>query len=315
MQIFPFTGPDKGRDASFEVNGRRWLIQIKSTSAPGVIADVAERTPPSADDHIEVLVVPFMTPAGARAAEQAHLNWIDLSGNAHVRDEDLYISVQGRPNQFATPGRPSSAFAPKSSRIARTLLLDPGRWWRQAQLAEHTDLDQGRVSRVVRRLEEDGLLIREVKDVRPREPGRLLDAWADDYSFDRHDIVTGHVTGTSIQLAHDLHEGLARAGIAHAFTGLPAAWLINGFARFRLSSVYVEGDPRDAAEALQMRRHSQGANVQLIGPEDRGVFDGQRTIEGLPCVAPVQTYLDLLALPERAREAAAELRAGGDLWP
>ena len=49
-----------------------------------------------------------MTPAGAKAAEERGLNWIDLSGNAHLRDEQLYVWVQGRPNQFVKPGRPSS---------------------------------------------------------------------------------------------------------------------------------------------------------------------------------------------------------------
>jgi hypothetical protein len=78
--------------------------------------------------------------------------------------------------------------------------------------------------------------------------------------------------------------------------------------------VYVQGDPRDAADAIEMRRNERGANVQLIGPDDRGVFDGQRDIDELPCVVPVQVYLDLLALPERAREAAEELRHSGELW-
>lgn len=53
--------------------------------------------------------------------------------------------------------------------------------------------------------------------------------------------------------------------------------------------------------------------MRLIGPDDRGVFDGRRDIDDLPGVAPAQVYLDLLALPERAREAAEELRSG-ELW-
>ncbi|HTU79885.1 MAG TPA: hypothetical protein VMF09_14115 [Solirubrobacteraceae bacterium] len=82
-----------------------------------------------------MLVVPFMTVAGAKAAAERDLNWLDLSGNAHIRDKDLYVSVQGRPNKFPARGRPSSPLAPKSSRITRTLLLDPERWWRQKELA------------------------------------------------------------------------------------------------------------------------------------------------------------------------------------
>ena len=260
-----------------------------------------------------MLVVPYMTPAGAKAAADRGLNWIDLSGTERLRHDELYVWVQGRPNQFSARGRPSSAFAPKSSRIARALLLDPARWWVQKELAEHTRLDRGHVSRVVRRLGDDQLLERDGSRLRPRDPDLMLDAWAGDYRFDHHDILSGHLSGTGIELARDLHQRLHHAQVDHAFTGLPAAWAMNRFARFRLTSVYVAGDPRTAADAVGLRRNERGANVQLIGPDDRGVFDGRRTIDDLPCVSPVQVYLDLGNLPERAAEAAEQLRAAG-LW-
>jgi DNA-binding Lrp family transcriptional regulator len=305
---------DRGYDALVESRHRRWVVQIKSSSNPGVVARAAEQLDRASTYGLPLLLVPFMTSAGAKAAADRQLNWIDLSGNAYIRDHDLYVSVQGRPNRFPARGRPSSAFAPKSSRVARALLLDPARWWRQKDLSEQTDLDPSRVSRVVRRLEDDDLLARTGQTVRPRDPNTLLDAWAGEYRFDRHDIVTGHVTGSGVELTRELHDTLERADVRHAFTGLPAAWALERFARFRLTSVYVLGDPRDAADAIEMRRNERGANVQLIGPDDRGVFDGQRDIDELPCVAPVQVYLDLLALPERAREAAEELRHSGELW-
>jgi len=306
---------DDGVDAVVDARGYRWLIEVKSGSSPGAVALVAdhmERLP--IQDGMAMLVVPFMTPAGAKTAADRNLNWLDLSGNAHIRAERLYISVQGRPNLFPTRGRPSSAFAPKSSRVTRALLLNPDRWWRQKELSEHADLDRGRVSRVVRRLEDDELLARDGALLRPRDRDLLLDAWVDEYRFDRHDIITGHLSGSGVELARQVDHQLSRAGVDHAFTGLPAAWMVNRFARFRLNSVYVQGDPRAAAEAIELRRNERGANVQLIGPSDRGVFDGQRNIDGLPCASLVQVYLDLLSLPERAPEAAEELRQGGAIW-
>jgi DNA-binding Lrp family transcriptional regulator len=307
--------PDGGFDAIVSSNTRLWLIEVKSASSPGVVASAAEQMARlSTHDGIAVLVVPFMTPAGAKAAEERELNWLDLSGNAHIRDEDLYVSIQGRPNQFPTRGRPSSAFAPKGSRVARTLLLDPERWWRQKELSERTDLDAGRISRVVRRLEDDELLARDRALLRPRDRNLLLDAWADEYRFARHDIITGHISGSDIELARELDHRLRDADVDHAFTGLPAAWVLDRFARFRLTSVYVHGDPRAAADAIELRRNERGANVQLIGPDDHGVFDGRQDLDELPCVSGAQIYLDLLALPERAREAANKLRHDGAIW-
>lgn len=307
---------EQGFDVVGDVRGRRWVFEVTSSSRPGVVALAAERLAGVATlDTIAVLVVPFMTPAGAKSAAERALNWLDLSGNAHLRTDDgLYVHVEGRPNQYAARGRPASPFAPKSSRAAHAMLLDPARWWRQKELAEVTDLDDGHVSRIVRKLADDELLERNGSRLRPRDPGLMLDAWSDDYRFDRHDVVIGHATGAGIDLARELHKRLSGAAIYHAFTGLPAAWALNGFARFRLNTVYVHGDPRRAADEIELRRNERGANVQIVGPDDRGVFLGQRESADLPCVSPVQTYLDLKHLPERSDDAARQLRDDGLLW-
>jgi hypothetical protein len=308
----PLSG--QGVEVDAHVHGRRWIFEFKSSARPGVVAQAGERLAAFADrEALGVLVVPYMTHAGARAAAERGVNWIDLAGNARLRHGDLFISVRGRPNPFVTRGRPSSPFAPKSARVARAMLIDPERWWRQKDLAITTDLDNSQVSRIVRRLDADELLERELRRFRPRDPSLLLDAWNDDYRFDRHDVVLGHLSGAGIELARTLDDRLSEAGIGHAFTGLSAAWLIDPFAEFRLNSVYVEGDPRDAADAVGARRNERGANVQFVGPDDDGVFAGLHDVDEMPCVSAVQVYLDLQHLPERARDAAEHLRERG-LW-
>lgn len=305
----PSAADDGVNLVGYDEQGHRWVFQVKASSQPGRVADTARRMRDlRRDDTIPVLVVPHMTPAGARAAEEAGLSWIDLSGNAHIRSEDLYVRVQGRPNLFRSRGRPSSPFAPKSARVTRVLLEDPGRWWRQKELVTATGLDDGSVSRIVRRLDEELLLERRERELRPRDPDRLLDAWAQDYRFTHHDILTGHISGNGIELARDLAQRLDALDVRHAFTGLPAAWAIDHFARFRLTTVYVEGDPRDTAKRLELRQGSPGANVQLVGPDDSGIFIEEYPHDGLNCVSPAQVYLDLLHLPERAPEAAEHLR-------
>lgn len=300
-------------DLEGEGHGLLWVFEVKKSSSPGLIWAAAETLGEYAGEGLRVVVVPFMTPAGEKAASRLGLNWVDLSGNAQIRADQLYISVRGRANQFAGRGRPSSPFAPKSARITRVMLLEPGRWWRRKELGTVTDLDSGHVSRIVRRLLDLGLLEEEGQLVRPLEPSRLLDAWEDEYRFDRHEVLLGHVSGAGIELSRTLEERLVEADGRHAFTGLAAAWALEGFARFRLNSVYVDGDPHRVAEEIGLRVNDRGANVQLIVPDDLGVFTGARSVEGLMCVAPVQAYLDLKHLPERAAEAADRLRERG-LW-
>jgi hypothetical protein len=307
---------DQGIDLLAEdTRGRHWAIEVKSSSRPGQVDRAATQLGRLVDqDFIPILVVPYMSEAGAETADRLNLNWLDLSGNADIREEGLRVWVQGRPNRLRAAGRPSSPFAPKSARITRRLLLDPARWWRQKDLADATGLDDGNVSRIVRRLVEEDLLERREQELRPRDPDLLLDAWAQDYRFDRHQVVLGHLSGGGLEVARDLDGRLGEADVVHAFTGLPAAWAMTHFARFRLTSVYVEGDPHSIAEEVGMRQAGKGANIQLLGPDDEDVFTGGEEFDELPCVAPVQAYLDLLNLPERAGEAAARLRAERMDW-
>jgi hypothetical protein len=298
-----------------ERNGRRWAVEVKSSSRPGVVSQVVAQLQAATEEGaIPLLVVPYMTKAGAAVAATTGVNWLDLSGNARIRAHDLYVRVEGRPNAFPVQGRPASAFTPRGGRIARALLADPGRWWRQRDLVGATGLDDGTVSRLVRKLDADGLLRHRDRELRPRDPDLLLDAWAADYRFDHHDIVVGHLTGTGMGLARDVARRLGDARVHHAFTGLPAAWAIDRFAQFRLTTVYVDEEPRRVADALGLRRGVRGANVQLVGPDDPGVFANEQVHDGLNCVVPVQVYLDLGHLPERADEAAAHLRSHALRW-
>lgn len=300
--------PTTAADFTIDLPGRKLIAEAKASARTGDVAQAARRAREAAAEvgGLPVVVVPYMGTAGRSVVEREGVGYIDLSGNAHIRDHDWYVHVEGRRNRFPAPGRPSSPFAPVGSRISRVLLDEPERWWRQVELVDATGLDDGRVSHLVRRLAELELVENAEGRVRPQDPALLLDAWAEAYEFRKHEIVAGHVSGAGISLARQVSEVLSEK--SHAFTGLPAAWLLDGFAQFRLVSVYVDGDPYALADDVGLRREPRGANVQLIRPNDPGVFYGDHNAGGLPCAAPVQVYLDLLGLPERAREAADHLR-------
>src|SRR5690606_3164329 len=149
-------------------------------------------------DTVPLLVVPYMGDVGRRICEEAGVAYVDLSGNAVIKAPPLVIRVEGRPNRFKKRGRPSSLFAPKSSRVARLLLLEPERWWSQHELAERGDLGAGYVSRICGRLDDEKLVERNaVRELRPSDPKLLLRAWHDEYSFDKHEIMRGHVSARS----------------------------------------------------------------------------------------------------------------------
>ncbi len=260
---------------------------------------------------IPLLVVPYMGEVGRRLCAEAGVSWLDLSGNAHVEAPGLRVHIEGKPNQFTRPGRPSSPFAPKSARIARWLLMHPEERFSQKQLADATGLDKGLTSRVVRKLEEQRLVVRDKKGaVKLADFGAMLEAWRAAYDFSKHQIMRGHIPArSSDEIVQKLSQEFARAKLACAVTGLAAAWLLVQFAGFRLVVVYVEQMPSAALlQAVGLREESSGENVWLVLPNDIGVFHGAAELGGIRCVHPVQVYLDLKNHPERSAEAAEQIR-------
>jgi DNA-binding MarR family transcriptional regulator len=261
---------------------------------------------------IPLVAVPYMGEVGRRLCDEAQVSWLDLSGNAHLfGPPGLRVHIEGKPNQFKRPGRPRSLFAPKSSRIARWLLIEPDHAMTQRELAKASGLDEGFTSRIVRQLEEQRLVARDMGGaVKVADVNALLDAWREAYDFSRHHIVRGHIAArSSDEVLRQLAEKLKQGKIEHAATGLAGAWLLNQFAGFRLVVFYVAQLPSaESQQAMGFREESRGENVWLVVPNDEGVFHGAAEREGIRCVHPVQVYLDLKNHPERSAEAAEQLR-------
>lgn len=262
-------------------------------------------------DAVPLLVVPYMGPKARQYASLRGTSWMDLSGNADIRGPGIRILIDGKPNRFAAPGRPSTAFSPRASRIARVMLAAPDRRWLQSELVRETGLSGGYVSKVVGRLVEDGLIPSQSADGRlsPRSPSTMLDAWAQTYDFAKHSVAKFHGIGrTGPEVLAAVAGRLQAAGVDHAATGLAAAWQISEYADFRLTTIFVS-EPLLNPESLGLRPVDQGENVWIVTPIDAGVFYAAKDVNGVRCVQPVQAYVDLAGQPERAKEAAAELRS------
>ena len=259
---------------------------------------------------LPLLVVPYMGPKAKTYVGAHHVSWMDLSGNADIRGPGLRILIDGRPNRFAGPGRPASAFSPKASRLARVMLAAPERAWLQHELVAETGLSRGYVSKVVGRLVEDDLIVLQPDDgrLRPRAPATMLDAWAQAYDFSKHTVAKFHAVGrTGPEVLAALAGRMVTAGLDHAATGLAAAWQISQQADFRLTTIFVR-EPLPDPQALGLRHVEAGENVWIVVPNDDGVFYRVREAGGVQCVLPLQAYIDLAGHPERAKEAATALR-------
>jgi hypothetical protein len=265
---------------------------------------------------VPIVAVPFMGETGRRLAAEAGVSWIDLSGNAWIEAPGRQIRILGNKNRFTSSGRPADVFAPKSSRVIRAMLMDPQRAFTQVELAFVSGVDKGRISRLVPRLDSMGLVLRDGRSIRIKDASLALEAWREAYDLEKHDVRRGHV---SVRGPQELIDKIARvsesAGVSWALTGLAAAWQLTQFAMFRLVSLYVHARPSEAwLSAIGFREEPRGANVWIVRPVDDGVFQGSSDAGGVSCVHPLQVYLDLKAHPERAPEAAQEIRRRFLTW-
>ena len=303
-------------DAIFSVGAHSFALEWKRSGSLNQVAlaihQISEARDGLPDGTVPLLAVPYMGEAARERCAQAGVPWLDLSGNARIVAPGVFYQNLGHPNLFRRPGRPESAFGPKGSRVARRLLMEAGETFRQRTLATSTSLDEGHVSRIIGKLLESGLVERHSNGIRVADADLLLDSWCEEYRFDRHTVLPGHIAaGSGDSLTRSLAGSLSNMEVSYAATALAAAWLWTRHAGFRLATFYLTEMPSAALLAdLGFREESRGANTWLVIPNDEGVFDGASEVEGVRCVHPVQAYLDLKNHPERAREAAAELRSG-----
>jgi len=304
-------------DARLEVFNHRFLVEFRpsatTTSVSSAIEKLKQAEKTEEEQVVPLLVVPFMSGSGKTRCRDAKISWLDLSGNAEIKDRELFILVEGKPNQFKTPGRPRNPFAPKSSRIVRALLEKPTIHYYQKDLVELTDVSKALVSQVVSHLEQERQ-IRRLEDgsIAVVDPQLLVDEWRDNYSITDHQITRGHVysAGPGTELVSTLGKKLNDMGVNYAFTGLSSAWHYAPFASFRIAAVFVD-DPLSIVDSdrLGFSSEPRGANVWFILPNDEGVFWNTVFHQNVRFTSPLQTYLDLKGHPERADEASAEMRS------
>ena len=295
--------------------GYTFAVNVLGAASPGALTSHAAQVVAAARrlrrKVLPLLAVPFMSDTGRRVCADAQVAWFDLSGNAHIIGPRLRVIVEGRPNRFLRPGRPASIFAPKSARVIRWLLENQGQALVQRDIARATDMTEGFVSRIASRLERERYVVREPSGaLRVKDPQLLLDAWRDEYHFDKHTIIKGVLAARSGDaLTRFVGDTLTEASAEHAATGLAAAWQMTHFAGFRIATFFVaEPCTKDLMDRLGFREEARGANLWLVNPNDAGVFHGAGVRDAVRCVHPVQAYVYLKSHPERAPEAAERLQ-------
>src|SRR5437762_3038931 len=77
----------------------------------------------------------YIGPQSARILKSHNLGYVDLSGNCYLAFENVLIEKEGKKNLRPSTRPLRSLFAPRATRVARVLLVEPARAWRLEELA------------------------------------------------------------------------------------------------------------------------------------------------------------------------------------
>ncbi|MEE9312119.1 MAG: hypothetical protein V3V10_06855, partial [Planctomycetota bacterium] len=239
--------PNGLNDGTLSVGDHSFIVEYKSRGHSSIVKQAIEQLKEySNNKKIPLLVVLYMGPQGKEACLEANMNWLDLSGNAHIKiGRHMKIFISGNPNQFKRQSRSGNLASPTVSRIIRWFLLNVEKMPHQHELAESVSASEGYVSKVVKRLIGEGVVVKtDGGQLKLIDPSLLLDNWRECYSIRKHKVISGNIFSRSgAELMKSISRTLQAKSIHHAFTGLAGAWLYDHFANFRTASLFLKSSP------------------------------------------------------------------------
>ena len=302
--------PDLLAHLTYRNHQTTFIGEVKKTGEPQY-AHIAFRQlneyRKSKPESVSVFIAPYISPETAKLCRDAHISYLDLSGNCHIAFDGIFIHVEGRPNAYAASRSLRSLYQPKAERILRVLLTHASTQWRLQALSNEAEVSVGQVFKVKELLLEKEWIQETNRGISLNKPRELLAAWADNYRFDKHKAGQFYTLSNIEAFAHTLSIRCRQREIPCAFTSFAAAARYAPYATYRRTTAYIHYELAEVQELLrliQLDPVETGADVILLSPYDDGVFYGVRQQQDVSLASPIQTYLDLHCTGGRGQEAA-----------
>lgn len=301
--------------ATFAVEARR---SISPRDVDGLLAGLSRTFRSFA--NVDVLIVaPWLSERTQERLRNEGLNYIDLTGNAWiaVQHPAVFIRTAGATRNPEPQERDVARLrGPKAGRLVRTL-VDVRPPYGVRELAEATELTPGYVSRLLDALDRDALVDRSRKgEVEAVDYPALLRRWVNTYDVLKTNEARRFIAPEGAARALErLGDATADGGIA--VTGSFAAVRWAPIAAPALLLVYVE-DVSRTTELLNLLPADEGANVVLLRPFDRVVWDHVEVDGGITYVAPSQVAADCLTgtgrMPSEGEALVKWMTDNEDRW-
>lgn len=313
---------DEPVDLSFpiKVGGKPWtlLLTAKTSGQPRQVraeAALLRRSVSATRGRAYgVFVAPFLSGQSQQILTDEGVGWLDLAGNCRLSFGGIHIQVEkAARDPFTTKRSQNSLFAPKSARVVRQMLMNPGPW-KVVDLGAAADVSLGQVSNV-RQL----LLDKEWAEIDPqgsgltlRNPSMVLDAWRE-VAQPPTVLAKCYTSAHSQELQDRIAEAFEAANPSKAniaFAGQSAARRRAPFSRMAGEFFYAdEAGMSILRRALRLSVVDRGENVTIYEAQDDGIWsDAISAPNRVRMTGDIQTYLDLWTSGERGQEAAEHFR-------
>jgi hypothetical protein len=267
-------------------------------------------------DVRHVLAAESLSPGAKELLRAEGVGYFDSGGSLFVPANGAYIYVD-RPTPKASEKSVRSLFAGRRAQVMQAMLANHELWFGVGELAERAQVAPSTASDLVNKLDQfDWLESRGQgpgKERYLREPGALLDAWAEHLLTQPAPALHRYfVPGLKSDALMDrLSQVFDACEVDHAVSYEAAAQRYAPFLS-AISQVRVRlllGANTEAAMAeLGARTVHEGANVAIIETKSPGELLFRQHVGGVWLASPVQVYLDLLRGEGRAKEMADHLR-------
>lgn len=300
--LFNVTAP-LGEQINFVVEAKRLLT---TRSILNAVEQVTRYLEDGNRRERALIVSQYISPRSREVLKGLNVSFIDVTGNIRLINDipGLFIESQGAARNPWAEDTPLRTLKGRGAGRAVRALVDMRPPFGVRELGLKTNVPIATLSRVMDLLERDALLDRDTDGgVMKVDWMNTIRRWSQDYELRRSNTVDMYLEPRGIP---SLLNKLRQVELPYAITSSLAADWFSPIAPTQIAAIFVENSGIFANE-IGLRQVDTGANVALIEPFDKVVFERTMQFEELRVAAPSQVAVDLLTGPGREPSEGEEL--------
>lgn len=269
-----------------------------------------------AQDHIRLVAAETLSPGAKQTLKERGIAYFEKSGSLYLRSKNWLINIV---HPSKGPSRPEtvSLFTDAREGVVHALLMHAHQWLTGSELSDLARTSPYTCSVVLKELERrewcDSMGGGRTLRRRLVEPGKLLDAWAEDWTQRSEVKAKGYLFVENRKyLLKEVSELIQEKDISGECI-LSGAAAANAYAPLLTEADMVDlvvhpGMTKALMETMKLKPTTKGANVQIVEREPSSFLFTQTFNDQCSLASPFILYLDLLDGRGRNKELAQYIR-------